>query len=98
MRRLYQRGATSNIRKIVRKTHCADIASALESFSAEERGEVFRLCPDDEKRAEVLSHLHPQIQEELLVAYEPSEIGNMIEHLDSDDAADLFKKHFRRFS
>ena len=91
VRKLYQRGARSNIQKILNKTHAADIASVLENFIGQEKVEIFRLCASDERKAEVLSYLESSSQETILSSFDPHEVKSIVTHLDSDDAADLLR-------
>ena len=52
--KLQRRGAERNIRRIINKTHDADVASVLEVLDTEARISVFQLISDPERQAEIL--------------------------------------------
>lgn len=87
--KLYKRGAFKNIQRILLKTHTADIAAILESFPRYERQEVFKLLTDKQFRAEVISYVDSHTQKELLLDLDPSEVGQTVSLMETDDAADL---------
>ena len=87
--KLYQRGAVRNIRRILGKTHMADIAQILETFSKYERFEIFKLLDSKDDRAEVLSYFNTPTQKDILDMLSPDEAKEVVSEMDSDDAADL---------
>ncbi|MCB0390489.1 MAG: magnesium transporter [Bdellovibrionales bacterium] len=89
IKKLYHRDAKHNIQRIFVKTHEADISTILESFEPGERFDLFRMEPSLEKQSQILSHLKPEIQKEILSCLTSQEIYKLIELMDSDDAADI---------
>lgn len=87
--KLLRRGAERNIRRIINKTHDADVASVLEVFDTDARIAVFQLIPDPERQANILSHLNKKCQLEIAHVYEIEKLQKFLGFMDSDDAADL---------
>ena len=87
--KLLRRGAERNIRRIINKTHEADVASVLESLDTEGRISVFQLIPDQERQARILSHLKKKYQLEVAHIFEITQLQQLLSFMDSDDAADL---------
>ncbi len=89
IKKLYSRSAKTNIQKIFVKTHTADIALILESFSSQERLDLFLMEPSLEKRAKILSHFDGEIQKSLLAELDDEMVSKIVGLMESDDAADL---------
>jgi magnesium transporter len=87
--KLYRRSAERNIKKIIAKSHSADLAGMLEVLDADERLSIFQMVPSAEIKAEILSHLAPAIQEEISVVLNPNEVQEILGQMSTDDAADL---------
>lgn len=87
--KLLRRGAERNIRRIINKTHNADVAAVLEILDTEGRMSVFQLIPDPERQAGILSHIGKKYQQEIAHVFEISKLQKLIGFMDSDDAADL---------
>lgn len=87
--KLYRRSADRNIKKIIAKSHSADLAGVLEVLDADERVSIFQMVPTADVKAEILSHLSPALQEEISVVLNPNEVQEILEQMSSDDAADL---------
>ncbi len=87
--KLLRRGAERNVRRMINKTHDADVASVLEILSTESRISVFQLVSDPERQAEILSHLSKKFQLEIAHVYEVGKLQKLLGFMDSDDAADL---------
>ena len=56
-RRLLRRQAKTNLIKLTRKTHPADLATLFRHFSIEEQIEIFTLMNENEHTAEFLTEL-----------------------------------------
>jgi Mg/Co/Ni transporter MgtE len=69
--KLYRRGAERNIKKIIAKSHSADIAAVLEALDADERLSIFQMVPTLELKADILSRLNETLQEEISVILNP---------------------------
>ena len=87
--KLYRRGAESNIRRILEKTHKADIAALLEALETEERLSVFQMIQDVDLKAEIVAYLKESAQEEILSVLDTSEVQDIVSKMERDDAADL---------
>lgn len=87
--KLLQRGADNNIRRIISKTHEADLAVLLENFPISERIHLFYLEESKNRRASMLSYLSRETQKEVLKHLPKSEVLQLVSLMESDDAADL---------
>jgi magnesium transporter len=87
--RLIRRGATANIKKILGKTHPADIAAVFQSLVRHDQKYLFDLIETDAGRAEVLSELKPDVYVPLLGCYEPAALVPILHEVASDDLADV---------
>lgn len=87
--KLMRRGAEGNIRRIINKTHDADVASVLETLDTSERMSVFQLIPTPERQANILSHIGKNYQIEIAHMLEIGKLQKLLSMMDSDDAADL---------
>ena len=89
MVKLLNRGAEENIRRILEKTHDADVASVLEVMDTEARISIFQLIPDKQRQSNILSHMGKSFQAEIAHVFEIHNLQELIGCMDSDDAADL---------
>ena len=89
IRKLYHRSATKNIRRILVKTHTADIAALLSELEQEERIQVFQLIDDVNQKSEVFSYLDNKFQKELIDLLGSDDVQKLVSNMESDDAADL---------
>lgn len=89
--KLFRRGAEGNIRRILDRTHTADIASVLENLETEERISIFQMVRDVSQKAEIVSYLSESLQEELLSILDSTEVQVLVSQMDRDDAADLLR-------
>ncbi|MDQ6964736.1 MAG: magnesium transporter [Mariprofundales bacterium] len=71
--------------------HTADAAELLLECSTLEQRLLLLRCIPDQQRGDVLLDLPESMQELLLAELHPEAIGDVVEHLDSDDAADLLQ-------
>lgn len=90
--KLYRREAFVNIKRLIQKTHTADIAAVLEGLESTERVQVFGLATPSTRKAEILSYLEGNIQSELLLSLEQNEARELVGLMESDDAADLLER------
>ena len=65
-RRLLRRQAKTNLIKLTRKTHPADLATLFRHFTIEEQKEIFALMKENERTAEFLTELDDSLVNELL--------------------------------
>ncbi len=71
--------------------HTADAAELLLDCSTLEERLLLLRCIPDEMQGDVLLDLPEELQETLLAQLHPETIGEVVEHLDSDDATDLLQ-------
>ena len=89
-RRLIRRKANTNLKKLLNKTHSADLAQLFRYFNENEKTFLFSLLQkNNEATGELLSELDESIISELLLPLEPIEVANMLRMLGSDDIADI---------
>ncbi len=91
LRRLYRRGATENIRKLIRKTHPADLAWVFRSLPLAEQKAIFEIIAHTDLVAGFLSELDESIMVELVEDLSPSFMADVVTSMASDDAADLLE-------
>lgn len=88
-KKLLRRGASDHLRRIVDKTHPADLSRLFHAFSAGEQKLFFDLFDDVAKKAMLFSELEHEIVVKLINDAPPKKIAEILEHMPRDDAADL---------
>ncbi|MBN2281587.1 MAG: magnesium transporter [Candidatus Marinimicrobia bacterium] len=88
-RRLIRRNAVQNIKKMLEKTHHADLSRIFPSLTADERLYIFNNIDDYEFKADFISELDETIAHDMLETLEPEEIVKIITQMPPDDQADL---------
>ncbi|MBN2242971.1 MAG: magnesium transporter [Acidobacteria bacterium] len=88
-RRLIRRNAVQSIKKIIVKTHHADLSRIFPSLTADERLYVFSKIDDYEFKANLISELDATIAHDILETLDPHEIVKIITQMAPDDQADL---------
>ena len=89
-RRLIRRKANANLRRLIHKTHAADIALSLRYFTNQEKNFIFALIRENrEGIGELLSELDETLLSELLSPLTTNELAGMLEDMGSDDVADI---------
>ena len=91
LRRLHRRNATGNIKKLITKTHPADLAWVFRSLSASEQDAVFQIIAQTEIVAGFLSELDISIMVDMVDGLEPGYMANIVTLMASDDAADMLE-------
>ena len=89
MGKLLARGAEKNIIRILNKTRDVDVASVLEVMDTEARISIFQFIPDKQRQSNILSHMTRSFQSEIAHILEISELQQLVNNMDSDDAADF---------
>ena len=89
IRRLLRRGAGSNLRKIVNKTHAADLTSVFHSLPLADQRRLFDVLGDPEQKGELFSRLEVDAFLNLVKEIDLEEIANIFEEMPTDDVADL---------
>lgn len=89
-RRLIRRKANSNLRRLINKTHAADLALLFRYFTEHEKNSIFILILEKpETIGELLSELDETLISELLLPLAPQEVAEMLKDMGSDDVADI---------
>lgn len=91
VRRLNRRGATSNLSKLISKTHPADMAWVFRHLTKDERSAVFNLICKSEFVGEFLSELDDAFVIELVKELDPPYMAEILSDMPSDDAVDLLE-------
>jgi len=89
LKRLLRRGALTNLKKIVNKTHAADLSTVFRSLSFYNQIKLFKMIKDIEKKGILLSELDEDNAVQLVEAIELDGIVVVLEQMPADDAADL---------
>ena len=88
-RRLIRRNAVQNIKKMLDKTHYADLSRIFPSLTAEERLFIFSKIDSYEMKAELISELEETMAHDILETLQPKEIVKIINQMPPDDQADI---------
>ena len=87
--RLLRRGALSHIKRIIAKTHPADLAHLIARFNEDRQVQLFGLVTDLEDRALVLAELGDEAAAGIIQRIPRSETVDILLEMDNDDVADL---------
>ncbi len=91
LRRLHRRGATENIKKLISKTHPADLAWVFRSLTSGEQNDIFQIIAQTDMVADFLSELDSSIMVDLVDDLSASFMAGVVTRMASDDAADLLE-------
>ncbi|MDZ7597218.1 MAG: magnesium transporter [Desulfobacterales bacterium] len=89
IRRLLRRGAFSHLRKIVKKTHAADLAAVFQTLSPAHQQRLFELIENREQKGIILSELDRDTFLDLTEDLDLDEIVKILETMANDDVTDL---------
>lgn len=89
IKRLLRRDATSHLRKIVNKTHAADLSEVFRSLPLSNQHKLFNMIEDTEQKGILFSELDEAALLNLIEEIELDDIVEILEHMPSDDVADL---------
>jgi len=89
IKRLLRRKAHPNLRKIINKTHAADLSIIFRSLSLEDQSVLFNMIPDIQKKGILLSEMEEDAYPELAKNIPPEALADIFEAMPSDDVADL---------
>ena len=90
--RFVRRGAWEHAKRLLEKSHPADIAQVLDRLTESDRRAVFDLISDPQVRAEVLPVLEFAARAGLLVGMQPDVAAGILKLMDADDAADVLRE------
>jgi magnesium transporter len=89
IRRLLRRNAMTHLRKMVNKTHAADLSIVFRALPIPDQQKLLHLISDIENKGLLLSELDETTFLNLSDVLEVKQIAEILEHMPSDDAADL---------
>ncbi len=89
IRRLIRRNAVSHLRKIVNKTHAADLSIVFPSLTLSNQLKIFGMIKDIEKKGTLFSELDEDTFAELIEGIDLDEVVEVLEEMATDDVADL---------
>jgi len=89
IRRLLRRGATSHLKKIVNKTHAADLSVVFRSLSFPSQRRLFDMIDDVEQRGILFSEMDEDALMNLMDDMELEMIVHILENMPTDDVADI---------
>jgi len=87
--RLLRRNATYHLTNILKKTHPADIAYLFKLLDDRSAHTVFKLLPDVDTAADVLSEIHPSFRSKFIQTLSTDRLVEILSAMADDDAADL---------
>ena len=91
VRRLNRRNATGHIKKLIDKTHPADMAWVFRHLNEDERKKVFGIIAQSDQVGEFLSELDESILVEAVKGLSAQFMATVVSEMASDDAADLLE-------
>lgn len=89
IKRLLRRGATTNLRKIVNKTHAADLSVVFRSLPVPHQLQLLDMISDTEKKGILFSELDEDTFAALSNEMALEDLVEVLEQMPSDDVADL---------
>ncbi len=91
IKRLLRRKAYPNLRKIVTKTHAADLSIVFRSLPLADQRKLFNMIVDNSKKGILLSEMDEDVYLDLAKEIAPDDLANIFEMMPSDDVADLIE-------
>lgn len=91
IKRLLRRGAVVNLKKIVNKTHAADLSLVFRHLPLNQQRQLFEMIVDVEQKGMLLSRLDEDIFLDLIEDVDLDDMVDIIENMPTDDAADLIQ-------
>jgi magnesium transporter len=92
IKRLLRRDAIPHLRKIVNKTHAADLTVVFHSLSLAHQKKLFDMIEDTEQKGILFSELDEDIFLDLVEDMNIDEVVEILETMPTDDIADLIGK------
>jgi magnesium transporter len=89
VKRLLRRDATTRLRKIVKKTHAADLSLVFHSLSIPNQRRLFNLIDDIEIKGEVFSNIGEDTVPNLIEGLNLDDVVEILDLMPKDDVADL---------
>ena len=89
IKRLIRRGATSHLRKIVNKTHAADLSVVFRSLSLQHQKRLFNMIEDMQTKGVLFSELDEDTFLDLVEDMNLDILVDILDTMPTDDVADL---------
>ncbi len=89
IKRLLRRNATTHLRKIVNKTHAADLSVVFRTLSLSNQHELLDMIEDVKQKGDLFSELDEDTFLALHESMELDALVEILEHMPTDDVADL---------
>jgi magnesium transporter len=92
VKRLLRRGAFSHLRKIVNRSHAADLSVVFRNIPPPERHRLFGMIDGAERKGDLFSEIDEDIFLELIDKVKIEDVTAIFESMSADDVADLLGK------
>ncbi|MBL7177350.1 MAG: magnesium transporter [Desulfobacteraceae bacterium] len=92
IKRLLRRNAVSNLRKIVNRTHGADLSRIFRALTLRQQHMLFDMIEDTEQKGTIFSELDEDILLNFIEEMKLDDIVGVLESMPSDDVADILGK------
>jgi len=92
VKRLLRRNALQHLRKIVAKTHAADLSQVFDSLSLTEQHKLFNMIEDVEQKGILFSELEEDTLLSFVEVLKIEEVVAVLEDMPTDDVADIIGK------
>jgi magnesium transporter len=89
IKRLLRREASTHLKKIVNKTHTADLSVVFRSLSLPDQHKLFQMVDDIEEKGMLLSGFEENKLLDFVRDVDKDELAAIFENMPADDAADL---------
>ena len=89
IKRLIRRNARSHLRKIVKRTHAADLSVVFRSLSVENQRLLFNMIEDIEQKGILFRELDNDTFLELIEELDIDNVVKILENMPTDDVADI---------
>ncbi|MDL1967475.1 MAG: magnesium transporter [Deltaproteobacteria bacterium] len=89
IKRLLRRDATTHLRKIVDKTHAADMSVVFRSLSLLNQHKLFNMIKDAQQKGALFSELDEDIFSSFIEDMDLDELVEILEQMPTDDVADI---------
>jgi len=92
IKRLLRRGALGNLKKIINKSHAADLSVIFRSLSIDQQLKIFHMITEKEKQGILLSELDRDSFLDLTKEMSIKALIDIFDYIPSDDLADLIAR------
>lgn len=89
IKRLLRRGSVRHLKKIVNKTHAADMSVVFRSLSLTNQHRLFDMIEDVEQKGILFSELEEDLFQDLIEDMKMVDLVEILENMPTDDVADI---------